>query len=109
MESTAQEMDLDETDVQVREAEAVLARTNEESAAKRRKTNIGECDAPAGAQAELDKAIDDASRAVHGGKLAVGRKSNQVRLAEVTASRSFESFQRAFPLGARRPRVSAEC
>ena len=98
MDSTAQEMDLDETDVQVREAEAVLARTNEESAAKRRKTNIGECDAPAGAQAELDKAIDDASRAC------CGRKSNQVRLAEVTASRSFESFQRTLPLGARMPR-----
>ena len=63
---TARGVDLDETDAQVR-----LARATEESAAKRR-TNTNECDASARAQAELDKAIDDASRAVLGGKPAVG-------------------------------------
>ena len=64
---TAQEMDMDETDAQVQEADAALARTREESAAKRRKTNPGECDAPARAEAELDKAIDDARHAALGG------------------------------------------
>ena len=41
----ARGVDLDETDAQVREAEAALAGATEESAAKRRKTNTNECDA----------------------------------------------------------------
>ena len=41
----ARGVDLDETDAQVREAEAALARATEESASKRRKTNTNECDA----------------------------------------------------------------
>ena len=41
----ARGVDLDETDAQVREAEAALARATEASAAKRRKTNTNECDA----------------------------------------------------------------
>ena len=69
---TAQDMGLDETDAQVREAEAALTRAKEESAAKQSKTNANECDASARAQAKLDKAIGDASRAFFGGKLAVG-------------------------------------
>ena len=41
----ARGVDVNETDAQVREAEAVLAGATEESAAKRRKTNTNECDA----------------------------------------------------------------
>ena len=69
--STAQDMGLDETDAQVRQAEAALTRAKEESAATPSKTNANECDASARAQAELDKAVDDSSRAVLGGKPAV--------------------------------------
>ena len=65
---TAQEMDIDESDAQMQEAGAALARARVESGAKRRKTNSGECNASAGAQAELDKAVDDAGHATRGGQ-----------------------------------------
>ena len=48
------------------------ARAKEESATKRRRTNTCEGDASARAQAELDKAIDGASRAVLRGEPATG-------------------------------------
>ena len=70
--ATAQKIHLDETEAQVQEAEAAMARAKEEPAAKRRKTNTSECHESARAQAELDKAIDGAGRAVLGGKPAVG-------------------------------------
>ena len=52
------EMDIDEPDAQVQEADAALPRARIESAAKRRKTNRGECDALARAYAELDQATE---------------------------------------------------
>ena len=67
-------MDIDQPDVLVQESEA---RARVELAAKRRKTNSRECDASARAQAEVDKASDDASRAAPGGKLDVGGTATQ--------------------------------
>ena len=61
----------DETDLQDRNAEMALARTNEESAAKRRKTSVSECDGLVTAQAELERAFVDANRAVVGGRPSV--------------------------------------
>ena len=84
----------------MREAEAALARAKEEAAA-----STNECDASARAHADLDKAIDDASCAVLGGRPAVEKKeSYPTSPAGETVNSSFESFQRVFPLGARRPK-----
>ena len=47
------------------------------SAAKRRKTNVIECDGSDTAQAELVKAFGDAGRAAVGGKLAPGVSPGQ--------------------------------
>ena len=69
--------------------------------------NTSECDASARAQAELDKAIDDVSRAVLGGKPSVEHKCDPVSLAAVPRVKDFGSFQRAFPPQAEG--FSAEC
>ena len=77
---TDQEMDIDEPDAEVQEADAALARARIESGAKRRKTNSSECDASARAQDDLDKAKDDAGRPVLGGDQDVGGSATQSAL-----------------------------
>ena len=54
------EMDLDDEDEAVQRAEVTLAKAKEESAARRRKTKVIECDGSDNAQAELEKAFGDA-------------------------------------------------
>ena len=69
--------DVDEADLRVRAAEMELARAKEEAAAKRRKTNVSECDGSATAQAESGKACVNANRASVGGKPSVDGKPSQ--------------------------------
>ena len=69
--------DVDEADLRVRAAEMELARAKEESAAKRRKTNVSECDGSTIAQAELERACVDSNRASVGGKPSVDGKPSQ--------------------------------
>ena len=68
---------VDEADLRVRAAGMELARAKEESAAKRRKTNVSECDGSATAQVELERACVDANRASVGGKPSVDGKQSQ--------------------------------
>ena len=58
-----------------------LARAKEESAAKRRKTNVSECDGSATAQAELGWACVDANLASVGGKPSVDGKPMSANLS----------------------------
>ena len=62
---------VDEADLRVQGAAMALARAKEESATKRRKASVNECDGSATAQAESESAFVDANRAVVGGKPSV--------------------------------------
>ena len=65
--------DVDEADLRVRAAEMEL----EESAEKRRKAHVSECDGTATAQAELERACADANHASVGGEPSVDGKPSQ--------------------------------